>query len=344
MAMSFEIVHQFPALSLERPWRECLSRASCPAHYDSPEFFLEPYFAGKRPFAVLAVENGAVTGVLTGFHLGDQVKSGIQSRPQICIGSGAEPQSTVSTLTRGLLQETGDAALVSIYCWSHADLPSLRRLGFRARELEGNVVLDLTKGSEALFNDLPKDRRRNIRFAEKNGVKVEEVRSSGDIRDAYDVYRTWREAESGKTKGEERTFEVFEKAALLRANRRVFIARVSGQAVAINIFRFFPGGLFESAANSSLEGFLHLKVNELLQWKGIEWACANGFKRHSLGGAHTFLRRFGGEVVPIIRYRLDRTLMRRHDLQEAGRDLGRKTLQKLSPTMQNKIRSLLERT
>jgi hypothetical protein len=92
--------------------------------------------------------------------------------------------------------------------------------------------------------------------------------------------------------------------------------------------------LFESAANCSLDEYLHLKPNDLLQWKGIEWACANGLRRHSLGGAHSFLLRFGGEVVPVVRYRKDRTLLRKHDLREMMEDTARK---RISPVMRKKV-------
>ena len=316
-ARRFRVVHDFPPPDVEQAWREFLTRVEVPAHYDSPEYFLDPLRQGNRPFAVLALEDDRVRGVLTGFHLGREVRSGLLSRPQICV-DGTETAATLETLAQGLLAEAKDAELVSVYTWASLELAPFAVHGFRRRELQGSVVLDLTRGADALFKDFSKDRRRNIRYAEKHGVEVREAATAQDIVDAHAVYSAWRGTERKEVHGDW-SFESFEKTMRVRSNRRLFLATFEGKVIAINIFRFFPGGLYESAANSSLDEYMHLKPNDLLQWRGIQWACAQGLRRHSLGGTHEFLLRFGGTIVPILRYRLDRSLFRRYDLKE---DLG----------------------
>ena len=324
--MNFKILHEFPTPDWERAWRECLTRVEVPSHYNAPEYFLDPLRQGTKPFAVLAVDGDRVTGVLTGFHLGKQVLSGLPSRPQICIEK-ATPQATLENLAEGLRAEARKAELLTVYTWSSLELPAFSASGFRRRELSGSVVLDLTLGPEALFQAFAKDKRRNIRFAEKHGVEVREAVSEQDVVDAYGIYSSWRGTERKKVQGSW-TFESFANTMSLRNNRRLFLASASGRIIAINIFRFFPGGLFESAANSSLDEFIHLKPNDLLQWRGIQWACAQGMRRHSLGGAHEFLLRFGGTVVPIVRYRLDRTFFRQHEMKEHLRSKARSLLEK----------------
>src|SRR5260221_13832164 len=103
------------------------------------------------------------------------------------------------------------------------------------------------------------------------------------------------------------------------------------------MFRFYDGGLLESAANYSLEEFLHLKPNDLLQWKGIERACTQGLRRHSLGGEHPFLTHFVGTVVPIIRYRMDRSLLLKHDLREAVTRIARANLGQMPPSVHDRV-------
>lgn len=328
--MTFQILHEFPTSHIERAWRDYLTRVDVPSHYDAPEYFLDPLRAGDRPFAILALEDGRVTGSLTGFHLHGQVTCGLPSRPQICLDRTRDVAATQESLVRGLLREADSAGLINVYTWSSLELPAFAAQGFRCRRLEGNVVLDLTRGEETLFQEFTKDRRRNIRFAEKNGVEVREATTDQDIVDAYAVYCAWRKTERKQVQGDW-SFEAFARTCRLTGNRRLFLARFSGKVIAINIFRFFPGGLFESAANSSLDEYIHLKPNDLLQWKGIQWACRQGLRRHSLGGAHPFLLRFGGSVVPVIRYRLDRTWLRRHDFREMAQDLGRRILCKMRP-------------
>lgn len=338
--MNFKILDQFPGPEMERAWREFLTRVEVPSHYDSPEYFLDPLRQGTRPFAVLAVDDGSqVRGVLTGFHLNREVISGLASRPQICV-DGVETEAALDSLAQGLLTEATRADLVHVYTWSSLELFPFSRIGFRRRQLMGSVVLDLTRGADAIFKDFPKDRRRNIRYAEKHGVEVREAATAQDIRDAHAVYSAWRGTQRKQVQGQW-NFESFEKTMSLRNNRRLFLATVEGKVVAINIFRFFPGGLFESAANSSLDEFMHLKPNDLLQWRGIEWACGQGLRRHSLGGAHEFLRRFGGTVVPTLRYRLDRTLFRRHDLKDSLGATARSLLRTAPPGVERTVRTLL---
>jgi hypothetical protein len=338
-ARRFLILHEFPPPDLERAWRECLTRVEVPSHYGSPEYFLDPLRRGNRPFAVLALEDDQVRGVLTGFHLGSEVLSGLTSRPQISV-DGTETETTLETLAEGLLAEADDAGLVSVYTWPSLELVPFSARGFRHRQLPGSVVLDLTLGADALFKEFSKDRRRNIRYAEKHGVEVREATTPQDIVDAHVVYSAWRGTDRKEVHGDW-SFESFEKTVSLRNNRRLFLASFSGKVIAINIFRFCPGGLFESAANSSLDQFMHLKPNDLLQWKGIQWACAQGLRRHSLGGTHEFLLRFGGTVVPILRYRLDRTLFRRHDLKESLGATARSLLRNAPPGVGQTVRRLL---
>jgi len=337
----FSILHDFPPCDIEKAWRDCLSRVESPAHYNSPEFFLEPYWAGKRPFAVLAWDGGKVIGILTGLHEGDCVISGLQSRPQICIDRTADPTEAMGGLARGLLTESRSARLVSVYSWSCMPLDSFESYGFRRRELEGNVVLDLTRNSEVLFKELNKKRRTNIRSAIRNGIDVFPAATPEDTATFYHIYRAWRQTTRKTISGDEISWPVFEQRFQQPENFRFFLARHSGNVIAGITLRFFAGGLVEYSNNSSLDQFLNLRPNDLLVWRAIEWASSQGFQRFSLGGAHRFLREFGGEVVSIWRYRLDRTLLRQHDLQQAVQDAARSSFRKFPHPVQKTVRRLL---
>jgi hypothetical protein len=336
--MNHEILHEFPAPRAEVAWRDLLERLECASHYNAPEYFREPFWTGKHPFSVLALERDQAAAVLTGIHDGEQVISGLPSRPQIAVDPNTDTIAALGALVEGLLQEARRAKLLTVYTWPSLELPPFAERGFRRRQLQGNVVLDLTQGAEFLFQQFSKDRRRNIRYAEKQGVRVRLATEKEDFLRAYEVYLAWRQTERKEVVGQQHTFEKFENAHRLTKNRCLFIAERSGQVIAINVFRFYPGGLFESAANCSLDEFLHLKPNDLLQWKGIEWACQQGLRRQSLGGAHSFLRRFGGTVVPVIRYRMDRTLLHRHDLKEKVENAARRRLQQMPSSLRERVR------
>jgi hypothetical protein len=324
-------------------WRDCLAHVECPAHYDTPEFFLEPFWKAKRPFAVLAIERGLINGVLTGCYEGNQVVSGQASRPQICVADRASGEATLDALARGLLKEAGSAPLVTVYGWSQTPLEAFTGHGFLQRSLEGNVVLDLSMGADEVFRQFTASRRRNIRLATKHYVEVFQASAREDFSSFYEVYLSWRRTQRKTIQGAEVPFETFEKAYRLKANRRLFLARFSGKIIAGSTVRFFPKGLLEYAANASLDGYQNVYPNDLLLWKVIEWGCQEGFPRCSLGGAQPFLARSGGTVLPIYRYRVDRTWIRRYDLREGVLDIGREALHKLPAPLEKTIRQVLGR-
>jgi len=336
--LTYRVLYHFPPPEVEEAWRECLARVELPAHLNAPEFFLWPLWERKRPFAVLALDGSRVVGVLAGIHDGKELSCGDPSRPQICVDQTAEPAAVQHALAEGLLAEAGHESLLNVYSWTL--LESFRRLGFRHRQLEGDVVLDLTLGPEALFKQFHESRRRNIRFAIRHGVIVSQASTTEDLLEYYDVYLRWRQTQRTEVKGDIWSLEGL-KARALSNNSSLFVARYSGTIVAGNLVRFFPGGLLEAAANSSLDQFLHLKPNDLLLWRAIEWGCGKGFRRFCLGGAHTFLRYCGGTVVPIHRYRIDRTWIRRHDLRENVLDVGRQALRRIPVPVEKTVRRLL---
>jgi len=312
--ITFTIAQKFPPAGLAEAWRDCLTRGELPSHYVTPEYLLESQFAVERPFAVLAVDcRGAVTGVLTGLHQGHHLECGQISRPQICFDSGADLRATADALARGMLEEARAETVLSVYSWTLVD--AFRHFGFRMRSTEGVVVLDLTQGPEAVFKQFDENRRRNIRAAINHGVEVFQASTREDFAAAYQVYLAWLQTPRKKIVWNKMSFAMFERMLRLSANRRLFLARHSGKVIAGVSLRLFPRGLLEFAANWSLDEFMKLRPNDLLHWRAIEWACREGFPRYSLGGAHPFLRRFGGTVAPVYRYRLDRTWLRRHDLR-----------------------------
>lgn len=340
---TFEILHNFPPPDLENAWREMVSRVEVPAHYDCPDFFSDRHWVGERHFAILALNRGSVTGILTGQHRGNEVLSGLQSRPQICVDMKADTHDALSSLARGLLAEAGSAQLVTVYTWSSMPLDAFESYGFRRRKLEGNVVLDLTKGPDALFRQLHASRRKNIRHAIRQGVEVYQARTAEDVKTFYELHVQWRQTTRKQISTPQIPLEVFEQRFLHPENFRFFFAGYSGRVIAAITLRFCPGGLIEFSDHNSLDQFLHLKPNDLLQWKGIEWACEEGFPRCSLGGAHTFHKRFGGTLVPIFRYRIDRTLLRRHDLKEAATDTVRAGFRRLPRPLQKVARQILDK-
>lgn len=307
---SFRILRERPTGPIETGWRSCLADCDLATHYTAPEYFLEPSLRGKTPFAILAMIDGDVSAVLTGVHLGDRLQSGLSQRPQIAFSRRADRSRAMNSLIAGLLQEARSATLVDLFLWS--ELAGLVDARLRQRHYEGVVMLDLTQGSDAIFRKFSQTRRSDIRKAIKLGVSVDPASSRQDISAFHSVYVDWSRRKRLPFVAEEELQETF----ALMGNRRLLLARYNGQIVAGVAVRFFPGGVMEYAANSSLQEALHLRPNDLLQWRAIEWACAEGMTRYSLGGAHLFSRKSGGAIVPTTRCRLDLSLFRRYAFRD----------------------------
>lgn len=305
---SFKILHGQPAGPIEALWRSCLAASNYPTHYTAPEYFCEPMLRGKRPFAVLSIVDGDVSAIMTGLHDAGRVQSGLSPRPQIAFSRHADRPAAMNNLIAGVLQEAASAKLIDLFLWS--DMAGLVDARFHQRPCRGVVMLDLSAGPDALFRKFSQTRRNDIRRAIRCGVSVDLAKSPDDVSAYYAVYVAWARYRSFPITGEEQFQELFASTK----NRRLLLARHKGEVIAGVVLRFFPGGVVEHAANSSLQSALHLKPNDLLRWRAIEWACAEGLIRCSLGGSNLFLRRFGGKVVPTTRFRLDLSLFRRYTI------------------------------
>jgi hypothetical protein len=339
--MRWKTIHDFPEPALERPWRASLKEADFPAHYVAPEFFREPFWTGRSPFAVLALEGNDIVGVVTGIREGSHLIAGLPVRPQVCCRIAADRRAVAGTLAEGLrAQARGKAGLVSIYSW--AEMDGFRGAGFRGQSYAGEqgvVMLDLTRGPEALFRDFSENRRTNIRKAMKSGLEVSQTTDAEDLRAFYAIYSGW----CARKHIETQPFPVMEAAFRLTGNRRLFVARHRGQIIAAVTLRLEPGGILEYAANCSLEPYQRLKPNDLLHWRIIEWGAREGCRLYSLGGAHLFLRKFGGTLVQTFGYRLDLTFGQRHHLQEVAASWGRRMFDALPEGARGAVRRALGR-
>ena len=336
----FLILHEFPGPEIESLWRDFLRRVDYPAHYNMPEFFLEPYWAANAPLAVLAFMGSEMVGVLTALRSHKTLTSGLPSRPQVCIDPKAAPAEVTDILAEGLIAGAGKADLITVFSWQSTPLQGFERHGFRLRKANEVVVLDLSPGADAIFEKLAKNRRRDVRLAIRNGIDIAEETSEDDLRAYWEVYSAWRKTERKKIE-HDRSFESIEKVHHMRGNHRRFLARYQGKVIAAAGFRFCPGGTIEYANNCSLDEYMKLLPNDLLVWRTIEWACQQGFKRYSFGGAHPFLRKWGGEVISIDRYRLDRSMFRRHDLREDVGATARKLMRRMPSGLQGRIKKIL---
>jgi hypothetical protein len=338
--MKYVIVTSMPDEALAARWDAFLTRAPFATHYVTPNYFTDPYVRGDR-FAVLAVDKrDKIAAVLTGVRNDDRLVSGMFSRPQMVFANGVDKAKAVTALMSGLDELGADSALTEIYAWEPLDVDSY---GMRVAESSADtsiVMLDLAKGCDALFAGFSQTRRNEIRKAEtQNLVEIKEPETFIEIEALYRIHCDWNARKGNSTD----TLEQMQTAIGQRENRRVFIAKVEGKTIAGSFYRSCAGGVVEYAANFSLPEYQRLRPNDLIGWHAIKWACENGFSRFSMGGAHLFLRRFGGEIVPTYRYRRDASRFRLHDLRDNAREFGIGAYQRLPENVRSGVRKILAR-
>ena len=239
-----------------------------PTHYTAPEFFLEPAFRSKNPFAVLSTAGDKVTGVLTGINERGHVQSGLSVRPQIALSHSAGPVRGLRKTCWRALSQRQDAPGSSIFSRGPNTAGSIDAR-FRQKQCEGVIMLDLSRGPDALFRKFSENKRTNIKKAIKFGVSVEPAKHAEDISAYYAICSDWSRRKGLPIPPEEE----FEQNFALINNRALFLARHEGKIIAGVVIRFFPHGIMEYAANSSLESALRFRPNDLLHWRAIEWGC-----------------------------------------------------------------------
>lgn len=314
MAQEFLIVTAKPTGLLECEWEDFLLDCDFATHYVTTDFFSDPFVGHGDRFAVLAISDGRIDAILTGLRNGAKVLSGLAVRPQTAFRRGVDRGSVARWLVKGVAEYAGNGVdLIKFHSW-HPIL-GLDNSGFRyeaCSSAESVVMLDLSKGPDALFKDFSERRRTDVRKVMKQGkLSVKPLETEDEVAELYEVHKDWNTRKGNAPD----TYDAFRRI-LNSQHRATFIAINEGRIVAGTYLRFCPHGLVEYAANNSLVEFQKLRPNELLAWRAIEWACSSGFTRFSLGASHPFLARFGGELISAHRYQLDRSFLKLHTNRE----------------------------
>ena len=340
--MKSEIITTYPELLLEQKWFDFMPVSTYPSHYTSPGFFKEPFWINQNPFAVLVLDEEKIIGVATGLKKGKQIVCGLDSRPQISISKHADRKEIIKILADGLLNLAGnEAELLTVHCAEQ--IKEFTELGFCEKKATGAskvLVLDLTKGADAVFRNFSQSRRSDLRKAmRENQVEISQIETEGELAELYKIHVAWCERKQIVPD----TWEMMQTIFANRDYHRIFIAKHNGKVIAGSYFRFYPKGIFEYTANNSMPEYQNLRPNDLLVWKSIEWACEQGFSLYSLGGSHLFLRRFGGFEVSGYRYQLDRTFLKKYERKESFRDFAIKTYQSLPISAKQTIKRIAGR-
>jgi len=155
--------------------------------------------------------------------------------------------------------------------------------GYTAR-LQYDYLLDLSSGREELFLGVRKKTRQKIREAEKQGVTVRRGDRADYINVITDVKQRYREQGLVDDVPLDLLTDIWNN--LPPGSLRVIVAEKSGQRLGGVIQAAYKDRVWDWIGGSK-GGLDAADANTLLQWKGIEAACSDGYRYHVEVGGNT---------------------------------------------------------
>jgi hypothetical protein len=206
------------------------------------------------------------------------------------------------------------------------DAAAAVELGYSTEVCRAVVIHLAGRTLDQVWHSLSGSCRRAVRKAESSGVEVVTARDKGFLDEYYcmceEVYRG-----SGRRPHLAKEFYAAAWDALAGQGKiQVLLAMHAGKAIAGGVFLLYQDTVYYMSGASHDRG-LELRPNNLIQWRFIEWAAAQGYRVYDMGGAVVpgitrFKLSFGGQFYPYTR------LYRANSMRAR---LGRMAYQKLIP-------------
>lgn len=134
---------------------------------------------------------------------------------------------------------------------------------------------------DELWKNLAHNKRRNIKKAQESGVEVVEGKSYDDLVSFYELHEI-----SGKRVGfiphPFGHFNSYLKIFGANDKVRIFLAVFNGKTIA-GVFVVVQGDTAYALGAGSLKEVWHVRPNDILHWKAMEWACSQGLSYYHMG-------------------------------------------------------------
>jgi Acetyltransferase (GNAT) domain len=194
----------------------------------------------------------------------------------------------------------------------------MAQFGFEV-QIDRTFRSDLTRTDDQLFADMDSACRRCIRKAEKSGVTVEEADPRGFAKDYFaqieDVFaKQGLKPTYGRDRVDALVRHVYPTGNLLLLRAR----DGDGRSIATGIFSGFNAVSY-FWGNGSLRQHQIVRPNEAIHWHAMKYWKRKGIQWHYWGGGGEYKKKYGGDEVPYIQFRLSR-----HAMIALARDMARK--------------------
>lgn len=227
------------------------------------------------------IEHGEIVGVLVAQYMtnGGALASWITARSIITGGPLArnnDPaiiQALLDAYKKQLSSKTIYSEIRPIYPMN--DMPGWKRVGHY------NLVMRLEKTEEELFEQMHKERRRNVNQAIKAGLTFKELTTADEIQQVVAlIEKTYRRKHVPIG-----YLNMFDKVqGILRDYAHFFgCYTAEGQMIAGQV-RLCYGTLVYAWFAGSDEDYFKLRPNDFTMWNVIRWAREKGYKEFDFGG------------------------------------------------------------
>lgn len=171
-----------------------------------------------------------------------------------------------------------------------------------------DIIVDLTKSEQELWEEVNSKRKNEIRRAEKEGTifKVSENRS--DIAPSYEILK--EVYDRAKLPLPEKSFFEVAFDTLGADIFKIFLAIYKGNIIGTMYTLCYKDTIYDWYAGS-YQKYYQKYPNDLIPWKVFLWGKENGFNKFDFGGAgkpglpygvREYKKKFGGQFVSYGRY------------------------------------------
>lgn len=250
--------------------------------FQTPEMY-DVYACAEHvtPIVIAAVDGDEIVGILVAQYMtnGGALASWITARSIITGGPLArnnDPaiiQALVEAYKKQLPCRTIYSEIRPIYPME--DVPGWKRVGHY------NLVMRLEKTEEELFEQMHKERRRNVNQAIKAGLMFKELTTVDEIQQVVAlIEKTYRRKHVPIG-----YLNMFDKVqGILRDYAHFFgCYTAEGQMIAGQV-RLCYGTLVYAWFAGSDEDYFKLRPNDFTMWNVIRWAREKGYKEFDFGG------------------------------------------------------------
>jgi hypothetical protein len=201
--------------------------------------------------------------------------------------------------------------------------------------------LDLTPGPEKLFESIHKTTKRNIKKADREGVKVEFSQSSKSVMDYYKLHCLTRKRQ-GLPPQPCYFFKSIYDNIISKNMGFVLLARANSKTIAGAVYFHFGDQVIYKYGASDMS-HQHLRPNNLVMWEAIKWYASNKFKSFSFGRTdwhHEGLRRFKnswGSNEKVLKYYRYNVVRKTYYPETISRESGAQNFYKKMPIFISKF-------